>query len=48
LDDDDAVGAHRVEDLRAIAVPANEGCFLSNPHGLYVPPKSDHLEVSTL
>jgi hypothetical protein len=45
LDDDDAVGAHHVEDLRALAVPANEGCFLSNPHGLYVQPRGDHLVV---
>jgi len=45
LDDDDAVGAHHIEDLRALAVPENEGCFLSNPNGLYVQPEGDHLAV---
>jgi hypothetical protein len=45
LDDDDAVGAHHIEDLRALAVPENEGCFLSNPKGLYVQPEGDHLAV---
>jgi hypothetical protein len=45
LDDDDAVGAHHVADLRALAVPEHEGMFLSNPHGLYVQPEGDHLIV---
>jgi hypothetical protein len=45
LDDDDAVGAHHIEDLRALAIPENEGCFLSNPDGLYVQPEGDHLAV---
>jgi hypothetical protein len=45
LDDDDAVGPHHIEDLRALATPENEGCFLSNPDGLYVQPEGDHLVV---
>jgi hypothetical protein len=45
LDDDDAVGAHHVADLRALATPDNEGKFLSNPRGLYVQPGRDGLVV---
>jgi hypothetical protein len=51
LDDDDAVGAHHVEDLRGLAVPDNEGCFLSHPNGIYVQPVGGQLivqEVSNL
>jgi hypothetical protein len=45
LDDDDAVGVHHVEDLRRLAVPDNEGCFLSHPNGIYVQPVGDQLFV---
>lgn len=43
LDDDDAVGPHHIEDLRAMAVPENEGKLLSNPAGVYVMPKGGRL-----
>jgi hypothetical protein len=45
LDDDDAVGVHHIEDLRRLAIPDNEGCFLSHPNGIYVQPVGDQLVV---
>lgn len=43
LDDDDAVGPQNIADLRAMAVPQNEGKLLTHPRGVFVMPKNGKL-----